>query len=50
MVSKVFPLWLEDEEIKILKDSSKKENRSVNNFVKSKLFTNDKNKKVKIIL
>lgn len=35
---KIFPLWLSDKEIEILKKKSKKEQRSANSFCKWRLF------------
>jgi len=37
MTKKRFPLWLDDSEISKLKDKAKKQNRSVNSYVKNVL-------------
>lgn len=35
---KVISFWMDEDEIKTLKKRSKKQNRSVSNYVKTKLF------------
>jgi len=38
---KVISFWMDEDEISMLKKRSKKENRSVSNYVKTKLFKLD---------
>ena len=41
-MGKPLSIWFNDEEIKAIKKKSKKENRSISNFIKYKVFQKDK--------